>query len=58
MEEKAKKQFFEKLQKSTKLKGTIEIVTGVCSGFFGNASENGNRNSGSYRRANAFGRGN
>lgn len=58
MEEKAKKQFFEKLQKSTKLKGTIEIVTGVAVAFFGNASENGNRNSGSYRRANAFGRGN
>ena len=35
MEEKAKKQFFEKLQKSTKLKGTIEIVTGVAVAFSG-----------------------
>lgn len=35
LEEKVQKQFFEKLQKSTKMKGNVEIVTGVAVAFSG-----------------------
>lgn len=35
LEEKAQKQFFEKLHKSTKLKGNVEIVTNVAVAFSG-----------------------
>lgn len=35
LEEKAQKEFFEKLEQSTKMKGKVEIVTGVAAAFSG-----------------------